>query len=934
MSTLSGANSPGKKRKAVSVALLNGEQYIVYVDVKSKFQDVFNQVANYLTLRETEYFGLAFMKDGEYHFVSNEEKVSKHAPKQWKTGPGEGYDGHGKPLLTLYFRVQFYVDQVVLLREKVTRHLYYLQLKDNVLNYHHGCLEEKCFLVAAYALQADFGDYHTAAATGEYFDPREYFPAWMVEKHGSAYLVENTPVVHRDLHSLPRSEAEWRFIKETSVSPAAHNLHFYRLKKKKTDKIFNAWLGICARGIEMYEDLDDGFKDLISTFLWPDIGKLTFDKKKFEIRSVGAPAGRKFTYYTESDVKSKFLLTLSRNTHMFQMAIQPKLMEIRHLEEEDKRRYRESYIYSDPRDLVTNGPYRSNISPRSKTAMGNRYSVISNASSNTTSGIASDKMTVSFEDSDDVGREIMIDAPPISSMLLSTPSQTRSRIVSTLPGYKPSPVPGANRSPVLENKDVYTAYTFPSSNRTPVLQPHFQPANKKQSSTGSIQSDHSGSGGQSEGLSLSWGSGSSGSYRRRMKQQQHGLYSPVSPVMPVYANSSEVVREKTSRPASRSASRKESFKEILAQLQVRSPELPPPQPHLIPTPQLKHVPSFHMEDLKHRSGSRSGSSDHQTNQSNASDLSGQSLLASNSTVTSLGDHQQPNLSYGSAASFGSDNIKLQEAEELLMPPAMFVDEKSLSDIPAEQLHVQSQTVTEQALSELPANNEEPVKAADLQVTDEETDDSGAGVAGKKGKPTHITVMNQKEVLHPEIEEIRGQPHAFSLPFITALCNDKSLLPSASNNSGSVLGSYDMSSIRSTDSRISRISYDTDNRRLSVSYPSGSNTMMSSNRPFSWHSESFDLDAQLANLNVSVGQPVTENHRSVPQNLSDFTSPGASAWTHAVAYGTPFRQNMDRYSPELISTQHMIPPRLSSGGHNSTEGNMGHKSLLKENVGIA
>ena len=59
-----------------------------------------------------------------------------------------------------------------------------------------------------------------------------------------------------------------------------------------------------------------------------------FQKKKFEIRSVGAPAGRKFTYYTESDIKSKYLLTLSRNTHMFQMAIQPKLMEIRHLEEE------------------------------------------------------------------------------------------------------------------------------------------------------------------------------------------------------------------------------------------------------------------------------------------------------------------------------------------------------------------------------------------------------------------------------------------------------------------------------------------------------------------------------------------------------------------------------------------------------------------------
>ena len=295
---------------------------------------------------------------------------------------------------------------------------------------------------------------------------------------------------------------------------------------------------------------------------------------------------------------------------------------------------------------------------------------------------------------------------------------------------------------MLENKDMYTAYTFPSSNRTilqshfqptnqkqlsnssiqsdqsgsgflstPVLQSHFQSTNQKQLSSGSIQSDHSGSVGQSEGLSLSWGSGSSGSYRRRMKQQQQGVYSPI---MPLYANSSEIVREKTSRPSSRSASRKDSFKEILAQLQVRSPELP--QPTLIPTPQLQHVPSFHMEDLRTRSGSRSGSSDHQTNRSNTSDLSSQSLLASNSTVTSVSDHPHQNLSYGSAASFGSDNVKLQEAEEFLMSSAMFVDERSLSDIPAEQLHVQSQSVMEQAVSELSVNNEKPVTAAaDFEV---------------------------------------------------------------------------------------------------------------------------------------------------------------------------------------------------------------------------
>ena len=57
-------------------------------------------------------------------------------------------------------------------------------------------------------------------------------------------------------------------------------------------------------------------------------------KNKFEIRFVGRHKGRKFAYYTDCDEKSKYLLYFCRTTHMFQMAIQPKLMEIRHLDAE------------------------------------------------------------------------------------------------------------------------------------------------------------------------------------------------------------------------------------------------------------------------------------------------------------------------------------------------------------------------------------------------------------------------------------------------------------------------------------------------------------------------------------------------------------------------------------------------------------------------
>lgn len=45
---------------------------------------------------------------------------------------------------------------------------------------------------------------------------------------------------------------------------------------------------------------------------------------------------RKYTYYTGSDEKSKHLLHLCRATHLFHLAIQPKVTELKRLEMEGK----------------------------------------------------------------------------------------------------------------------------------------------------------------------------------------------------------------------------------------------------------------------------------------------------------------------------------------------------------------------------------------------------------------------------------------------------------------------------------------------------------------------------------------------------------------------------------------------------------------------
>lgn len=75
----------------------------------------------------------------------------------------------------------------------------------------------------------------------------------MVGEHGQEYLFQNAPKMHKEQQDVTKNEAELKYIRESIKYPAAHNLHFYRMKKKKTDKIWNAWLGICPKGVEIYE---------------------------------------------------------------------------------------------------------------------------------------------------------------------------------------------------------------------------------------------------------------------------------------------------------------------------------------------------------------------------------------------------------------------------------------------------------------------------------------------------------------------------------------------------------------------------------------------------------------------------------------------------------------------------------------------------------
>lgn len=293
----------------------------------------------------------------------------------------QGLDANGKPLLELHLVIQYYVESPLLLHDDIGRHLYFLQLLENIRT-RDTLPAEILLLLIGLALQAKYGD-EDAYEDQEYFKVEELVPPSLT----SDWVSSAIRACHREHRGLSKTDAEIRFIREVCLLPDTINSHRYRLKQSKTEtEPGTTWLLVTAKGIKILPD-----NGPISNFIWSSIGKLSFDRKKFEIRTEEG----KTTLYSSSEEKCKYLFSLCKETHQFSMKISSKLHEIQKKEEEERK---SCFGYS-----------KSLISQTCQNKNEQRISLISSTSSNTTSGIVSDR--VQSEDE----LEIMIDSPPAPS---------------------------------------------------------------------------------------------------------------------------------------------------------------------------------------------------------------------------------------------------------------------------------------------------------------------------------------------------------------------------------------------------------------------------------------------------------------------------------------------------------------------------------------
>ncbi|KAG1941288.1 FERM domain-containing protein 6-like [Pimephales promelas] len=335
-------NKTMQDRRCVCVFLPNDETLNVIVSVKTVCQELLVQVCDLLRLKDCHLFGLSVIQNNEHIYMELGQKLSKYCPKEWKREASKGIDQFGPPMI-VHFRAQYYVENGRLISDRMARYYYYWQLRKQVLQSQCIQREEAYFLLAAFALQADLGNFKRNKHFGAYFQPEAYFPSWVISKRGCDYILRHIPNMHKEQFALTASEAQLKYIKEAALLDDV-TVHYYRLYKDKKELEASLSLGLTLRGIQIFQNVGT-VRQLLYDFPWTNVGKLVFVGKRFEILPDGLPSARKLIYYTGCPLRSRHLLQLLSNSHRLYMNLQPVLKQVRRLEEnEEKKQYRESYI--------------------------------------------------------------------------------------------------------------------------------------------------------------------------------------------------------------------------------------------------------------------------------------------------------------------------------------------------------------------------------------------------------------------------------------------------------------------------------------------------------------------------------------------------------------------------------------------------------------
>ncbi|XP_009577018.1 PREDICTED: tyrosine-protein phosphatase non-receptor type 3-like, partial [Fulmarus glacialis] len=220
-------------------------------------QILLDMTYNQLGVTEKEYFGL------------QQNETSVDSPRWLEPNKPIRKQLKGGFPCTLRFRVRFFIPDPNTLQQEQTRHLFFLQLKTDIVEGRLSCPISSAVVLASYAVQSQLGDYKASVHHSGYLSNYNFIP-----EQNKDFLTK-VESLHEQHSGLKQSEAESCYIN------IARTLEFYGVELHSGRDLHNLdlMIGIASGGIAVYRKLI-----CTSFYPWVNILKISFKRKKFFIQ--------------------------------------------------------------------------------------------------------------------------------------------------------------------------------------------------------------------------------------------------------------------------------------------------------------------------------------------------------------------------------------------------------------------------------------------------------------------------------------------------------------------------------------------------------------------------------------------------------------------------------------------------------------------------
>eukprot|EP00072_Mus_musculus_P042222 XP_006514635.1 PREDICTED: merlin isoform X5 [Mus musculus] len=172
-------------------------------EMKWKGKDLFDLVCRTLGLRETWFFGLQYTIKDTVAWLKMDKKVLDH-------------DVSKEEPVTFHFLAKFYPENAEEeLVQEITQHLFFLQVKKQILDEKVYCPPEASVLLASYAVQAKYGDYDPSVHKRGFLAQEELLPKRVINLYQMTPEMweERITAWYAEHRGRARDEAEMEYLK-------------------------------------------------------------------------------------------------------------------------------------------------------------------------------------------------------------------------------------------------------------------------------------------------------------------------------------------------------------------------------------------------------------------------------------------------------------------------------------------------------------------------------------------------------------------------------------------------------------------------------------------------------------------------------------------------------------------------------------------------